>query len=245
MTPRERDLVDELFDRLARLEGSPRDPEAERLIARGLTRAPNAVYALVQTVLLQDEAAKQAQARQRDAGQRTGMEPREGSLLDEARRADTAHGSVPSVSLSKWNNGGASGGSGVTAQPATAYPQASFGQSGSFLGTAAAAALGFIGGNLLFNGLRGVTGGTQGAAFGAPYDSAIESQGPWTDASQGKLAREAGANDIGAGPASPVSRSAGLFDYPDNADQFTSDDDSSFSDSDYGGDFGDTGSSDA
>ena len=54
MTPQERALVTELFDRLATLEKTPRDPEAERLIADGLSRAPNATYALVQTVLLQD-----------------------------------------------------------------------------------------------------------------------------------------------------------------------------------------------
>ena len=56
MTPQESELVDELFNRLAQLETAQRDPEAERLIADGLRRAPHAVYALVQTVLLQDEA---------------------------------------------------------------------------------------------------------------------------------------------------------------------------------------------
>ena len=52
MTPQESELVDELFNRLAQLETAQRDPEAERLIADGLRRAPHAVYALVQTVLL-------------------------------------------------------------------------------------------------------------------------------------------------------------------------------------------------
>jgi hypothetical protein len=63
MTPQERQLVDELFDRLATLENSPRDPDAERAIVEGLRRAPNAVYALVQTTLVQDEALKRAHAR--------------------------------------------------------------------------------------------------------------------------------------------------------------------------------------
>ena len=56
MTPQERQLVAELFDRLATLENSPRDPDADRAIAEGLARAPHAVYALVQTALVQDEA---------------------------------------------------------------------------------------------------------------------------------------------------------------------------------------------
>jgi hypothetical protein len=40
MTPQERQLVEELFDRLAQVENMPRDPEAERLIAQGVGRAP-------------------------------------------------------------------------------------------------------------------------------------------------------------------------------------------------------------
>ena len=60
MTPQEQELVEELFDRLAKLENSPRDPAAERVIADGLSRAPQATYALVQTALVQDEALKRA-----------------------------------------------------------------------------------------------------------------------------------------------------------------------------------------
>ena len=63
MTPQERQLVDELFDRLGKLESAPRDPDVERLIADGTNRAPRAIYALVQTVLLQDEALKRANSR--------------------------------------------------------------------------------------------------------------------------------------------------------------------------------------
>ena len=63
MTLQERDLVRELFDRLATLESGPRDPDAEGAIAEGLGRAPHATYALVQTVLVQDEALKRAHAR--------------------------------------------------------------------------------------------------------------------------------------------------------------------------------------
>ena len=66
MTPQERALVTELLERLATLEKTQRDPEAERLIADGLARAPNAPYALVQTVLLQDEALNRAEARIRE-----------------------------------------------------------------------------------------------------------------------------------------------------------------------------------
>src|SRR5437763_13506957 len=36
MTPQERELIADLFDRLAELEDQPRDPDAERAIAEGL-----------------------------------------------------------------------------------------------------------------------------------------------------------------------------------------------------------------
>ena len=54
MTPQERRLVEDLFDRLSQLEGQPRDPDAERVIAQGLASAPHAIYPLVQSVLVQD-----------------------------------------------------------------------------------------------------------------------------------------------------------------------------------------------
>ena len=63
MTPQERQLIDDLFDRLARLESAPRDAEAMSAIMQGLQNAPNAVYALVQTALVQDEALKRADSR--------------------------------------------------------------------------------------------------------------------------------------------------------------------------------------
>src|SRR5438552_9530339 len=86
MTPQESELVDELFNRLVQLETAQRDPEAERLIADGLRRAPHAVYALVQTVLLQDEALKRANARIEEL-QAAEPEQRPASFLDSMREA--------------------------------------------------------------------------------------------------------------------------------------------------------------
>src|SRR5215467_7965230 len=66
MTPQERQLIADLFERLAALEKQPRDPDAEQAIREGLAKAPHAVYALVQSVLVQDEALKQADAHIRE-----------------------------------------------------------------------------------------------------------------------------------------------------------------------------------
>jgi uncharacterized protein len=116
MTPQERQLVDDLFDRLSKVEGAPRDPDAATAIAQGLRSAPNAVYALVQTVLVQDEALKRANRRiqELEAGSAPEQNP-PGGFLDSMRDTifgqNAPHGSVPNVrppeipSRPVWNSG--------------------------------------------------------------------------------------------------------------------------------------------
>src|SRR3981189_2355180 len=87
MTPEERNLVIELFDRLATLEDAQRDPEAERLIRDGLRQAPNAPYALVQPGLVRAEALKRASARiqELEAAAAADATPRDTSFLGGVR----------------------------------------------------------------------------------------------------------------------------------------------------------------
>jgi hypothetical protein len=116
MTPQERQLVDDLFDRLAQMEGAPRDPDAMAAMVQGLRKAPNAVYALVQTVLLQDEALKRADSRIQELEAAGAPEqPPSGGFLDSMRDTifgqGTSRGSVPNVRPPEvtgrpvWNNG--------------------------------------------------------------------------------------------------------------------------------------------
>src|ERR1700733_1234135 len=121
MTPQERQLVEELFDRLAQVENLPRDPEAESLIAQRLNSAPHALYALTQTALIQDEALKRANARieelQAQLDGAAATDTQRGSFLDSMRDAvlgprASARGSVPSVRA-----GSPSGGYGAQGQP--------------------------------------------------------------------------------------------------------------------------------
>jgi hypothetical protein len=115
MTPQERQLVDDLFDRLARVEGAPRDSDAAAAIQDGLRKAPNALYALVQTVLVQDEALKRANAHIQELEQaHAGEQQQSGGFLDSMRDAvfgkDQARGSVPNVpppvpNRPVWNSG--------------------------------------------------------------------------------------------------------------------------------------------
>lgn len=213
MTPQERRRVEELFDRLATLEDRPRDPEAERAIMDGLRLAPNAVYPLVQTVLLQDEALRKADERIRvleEEGPQQG-----GGFLDTMRDTifgggERPRGAVPEVRGERpmgvppgFRN--ANAGTGHGGPP----PQAEASRGGSFLGTAAAAAVGVIGGSMLLNSIRGMmgTGQSQTAAAG---DFSGGSQGsPWGDASSSDLARQAGIDHIGGGNRE---ERAGLFD---------------------------------
>src|SRR6476620_4613050 len=89
MTPQERQLIDDLFDRLAKLEDAPRDPEAMSAIMHGLRKAPNGVYALVQTALVQDEALKRANDRiqQMEAALGGEQHQQSGGFLDSMRDA--------------------------------------------------------------------------------------------------------------------------------------------------------------
>jgi uncharacterized protein len=117
MTPQERQLVDDLFARLSKVEGAPRDPDAAAAISQGLRNAPNALYALVQTVLVQDEALKQAHHRieELEAAGAPEQQQQQGGFLDSMRGAifgqNQSHGSVPNVpppgssSRPVWNSG--------------------------------------------------------------------------------------------------------------------------------------------
>jgi hypothetical protein len=115
MTPQERQLVDELFDRLSQVESAPRDPDASNAIAQGSRKAPNAVYALVQTVLLQDEALKRANHRIQELEQgQAGEQNQSGGFLDSMRDTilgqSQSRGSVPNVpppvpNRPVWNSG--------------------------------------------------------------------------------------------------------------------------------------------
>jgi uncharacterized protein len=244
MTPQERQLIDDLFDRLAKLESAKRDPEAMSAIMQGLRNAPNAVYALVQTVLVQDEALKRADMRIQELEAGSEQQTQSGGFLDSMRDAilgqNQSRGSVPNVRAPEiagnsgggraaWNTGQVlqqGQPAGQNNQPAYGQPQPYGAQQqppfggggGSFLGTAAAAAVGVVGGSMLASSLRSMMGGGGNQqSFGdtAGHSGGIEDRRPWSDQQPGgDLAREAGINDIGS---SGNSRT-GLFDDSNSGD---------------------------
>lgn len=267
MTPQERQLMAQLFDKLAQLENTPRDPDAEAMIREGFRRAPNAAYPLVQTVLLQDEALKAANARiqeyeqQFGAPQQQGGEPR--GFLDSMRDSlfgrEEPRGSVPRVPQA---GAPAPARPDPWGQPGYARPQQGFppgyqagapmqapppsSGGGSFLGTAAAAAAGVIGGSLLMGGIRSAMGGHSAGAFSGAFDSLQrggEERAPWGGNAAGSdLSRQAGLDDIsGGGGSSGGTQRAGLFDSGQDEIEDDSDaDDSSGDGDDSAFDGGDT-----
>jgi uncharacterized protein len=265
MTPQESELVNALFDRLARLESAPRDAGAERLIADGLQRAPHAVYALVQTALVQDEALKRANARieelQAQAGSTPTAEEQPSSFLDSVREAfggrAPAHGSVPSVRPPipgiQPQNLQPQGFQEQNFQPQPGYPPppppagypggAAFGSGGSFLGNAASAAAGVIGGALLLDGIRSMfghhLGGYGPSSFGGFTDNRSS---PWSDATDRSAANNDLARDLGADQIGSRDDNA-RDDQPADADSFAktddvynADDSDDSDDGDFGGD---------
>jgi hypothetical protein len=258
MTPQERQLIDDLFDRLSKLEGSPRDADAEAAIRDGLRRAPNATYALVQTVLVQDEALKRANARIQELEGPAPEQQQSGSFLDTMRDAvfgqgQPPRGSVPNVRAPDvggrpvWNTGqalppgyGQAPGYGQPYGAPQPPPVPGGGGGGSFLGTAAAAAAGVVGGSLLLGSIRSMMGGGHQQSFGDAGGLGGSSGGgkPWSDQSGSTLAHDAGVDDIGSsgrgGDRDSGSRQ-GMYEQASNED-YNDDDDHDSDDFDGDGD---------
>jgi hypothetical protein len=262
MTPQERQMIDDLFDRLSMLENSPRDPDAQAAIAQGLRSAPNAIYALVQTALVQDEALRRANARIQELEGGASEQRQSGGFLDSMRDAifgpgqsQGGSGSVPDVrapdigSRPVWNSGQAMQQTqnpgqygGQYGQPYGA-PQAPVGGGGSFLGTAAAAAAGVVGGSLLLGSIRSMMGGGHHQSFGDPagLGGGVEDRRPSGDQSSSDLAKDAGINDIGSSGQGQraddnYGSRSGLFDQASNDGDDGDDHDSDGFDDDDGGD---------
>jgi uncharacterized protein len=133
MQAEERDLISGLFERLKPFDAQPRDPEVERLIANYVVRQPSSAYLLTQTVLVQEQALKAAQARIAELEGKAGG----GGFLANA------------PNIGPW---------GTKPAEAPAPAPAALPQGGGFLRSALATAAGVAGGALLFEGIRNMFG---------------------------------------------------------------------------------------
>ncbi|MCC6948961.1 MAG: DUF2076 domain-containing protein [Bradyrhizobiaceae bacterium] len=201
MTPQERQRVIDLFERLTRLESAPREREAEQLIAEGLRQAPHAPYAMIQTILIQEEALERANERIRELEARlsTDEQPQTGGFLDTLRGALAGQPSAPrrtSVPPTRPDGLDRSTPMGV---PPGFRPGADarggdsqIGRGGSFLGQAASIAAGVLVGSLVVDALRGQFGAEAGK-------SAAQEQGTQQEAQQANYEEDPAPAEDGGG----------------------------------------------
>lgn len=184
MTPQEKDLIAQLFDRLP-AANEPKDAEAGALIRDRLRERPDAPYFLAQTILIQEMALAQAQQRiqelehQLGATQAAASPQQPTSFLGRAFRGSApAPASAPPAG-GPWGSPSAAPPAGpVWSQtggaPAAAAPMTSPGMApmpwgtggGGFLRQAATTAAGVAGGALLFEGIQSLFGPHYGNILG-------------------------------------------------------------------------------
>ncbi|WP_018700759.1 DUF2076 domain-containing protein [Amorphus coralli] len=157
MTPNERELLARLFDRIDAASSGPRDSDAEALINERVAANPSAPYRMAQTIAVQDEALKRAEERIRNLESGSGARQPETAGTPSRSLADEANAAVPPRR---------------SAVPSAGARPAGFG-GGGFLAGAGQVALGIVGGTLLMEGIRGLTG-DDGAAQAATTDPATD-----------------------------------------------------------------------
>ncbi|MBI4046837.1 MAG: DUF2076 domain-containing protein [Devosia nanyangense] len=137
MSREDRNAIEGLFDRLARVEreGAHRDPEAEALIRQEIARAPNSTYYMAQTIVVQEQALEAAERRIEELQRQLGghLQPQRRNPWDRSQDDYTDR---------RQQQGGLGGGG------------------GGFLAGAAQTALGVAGGVLLGNMIGGLFSST-------------------------------------------------------------------------------------
>lgn len=178
MTPEERQLLSELFDRVRSASGNTRDPGAEAFIADQVRAQPYATYVLAQAVIVQEEALKKAAARIEELER--------GSASQQA--APRPFGSVPSVGGAARPTGPWGGGSVPSAGAPQAYAQQqaqAAPQGGSFLRNALGMAAGVAGGVLLANSISSLFSGSNNSHGIAGNDAAASASNASQDITGG------------------------------------------------------------
>ena len=183
-------------------------PRPSSAITEGLRRAPNAVYALVQTALVQDEALQNADARIREL---------EGAAPPERAASSTTCATACSAGakcarLGAVGPAGRAGRRARASRPARSRrPEQAPATGGSFLGTAAAAAAGVIGGALLMNSLRSMLGGGAAESRARSTRAGGEVRNPWAGGNSG--------GDLARRPGSTISAASGRQASADDGDK--------------------------
>jgi uncharacterized protein len=158
MDQNERRIIDDLFEKLGRVEkdAPPRDPEAEALIRRHLGSQPGAPYYMAQAIVVQEQALANAQARVQELERKVAGRPSGGGIL-----SGLFGGGEESTRPERGPARGPAG-----------YPGAYRSSGGGFLAGAMQTALGVAGGVLIADAIASAFAPEEAAAAEAPPEEA-------------------------------------------------------------------------
>jgi hypothetical protein len=234
MSPEERQMLSELFERVRGQANAPRDRDAETLIADAVRAQPYAPYLLAQAVLVQEQALRAADQKLQD------MQAQVTHLQQQAQAPQNQGGgsflgglfgggsSQPRPAPQPQQQAPSPWGAAAQQQPSYAPPPpaspwgAPPSQGGGFMKGALGAAAGVAGGVLLADSIRGLMGGGHGG-LGGGLGGGLFGGGM----GQGLGGGETVVNNFYDSPASGSDQ-----DYQDASDN----DDDSGGDTDYGDD---------
>jgi hypothetical protein len=174
MTPQERQVLADLFERIRSAAAAPRDAEAEAFIAEAARAQPYAPYLLAQTALVQQHALDAAAQRIQELEARAAQPAQESGFLGNLGRSLFGGGQPaprPGYDAGAYQRAAAPP---PAAPAAPAYapavgpwgaPPAASG--GGFLASAMTTATGVAGGLLAVNAIESLLGGGRGGLFGS------------------------------------------------------------------------------
>jgi len=171
MTPQERQVLADLFERIRSAAAAPRDAEAEAFIAEAVRAQPYAPYLLAQTALVQQHALDAAAERIQALEARAAQPAQEASFLGNLGRSlfgGEQPAPRPGYDASANQRAATSP---PPAAPAYAPPLGPWGAPplaprGGFLASAMTTATGVAGGLLAANAIESLLGGGRGGLFG-------------------------------------------------------------------------------
>ncbi|MGF1727493.1 DUF2076 domain-containing protein [Photobacterium nomapromontoriensis] len=224
MTPQEKELIQNVANKLKQSPNKTKDADAEQLITNEIGSQQDAVYKLTQAVLVQEMALKELKQKNEYLEQSA-----------EYYKAESNRGTFSKMM----------GGSRPAPQPPQPMQQPS--AFGSFMQTAASVAVGMVAGNMISNALFGnddhaadTTAAADTSATDAPADATTDAPAADPTADTGAADDSLASADTGDNGGSFLDNSSGFgSDYTDNTGGFG---DAGFGDAGFGDSgFGDSG----
>jgi len=177
MTPQERQVLADLFERIRSAAAAPRDAEAESFIAEAVRAQPYSPYLLAQTALVQQHALDAAAQRIQELEAKAAQPAQDSGFLGNLGRS-LFGGGQPAPRPGYDASADQRAAPPPPAAPAYAPPAGPWGapppaaRGGGFLAGAMTAATGVAGGLLAANAIESLLGGGRGGLFGGGFGGA-------------------------------------------------------------------------